>query len=110
VTVLGHPMPWMWALANILATYRLARLVTVDTLLVRPREALIARARRRWPGRVVAGSLAPTPADLLVCAWCCSPWIAAGVIVLWRWLPAVWAPAAVVLAGSAVAGYLSERA
>lgn len=48
--------------------------------------------------------------ELLRCAWCLSPWLAA-LVALARWrYPRAWPLAARILAGSAVAGHLAELA
>lgn len=91
---------WLWLLVDGLATYRLARLVTQDTILHRPRQWVT----NRWPPR--PGRLS----ELTVCPWCCSSWLGAGVLAATRYVPSVWWWVGIPLALSAVAGYLSERA
>lgn len=79
-----------------LAVYRLTRLVTTDALT----DPLRGRLGRR-----------PKLVSFLECPWCVSVWLAAAVVVeveeRWWWTFA--APAALVLALSAVTGYLAER-
>jgi hypothetical protein len=101
VNIAGHEIGWLWLLVDALAVYRVARLVTTDGLLERPRASILARYNP---------TTGDHPAQLVVCAWCCSAWIALAAVVLTVWAPAVWIWFAVPLALSAVAGYLSERA
>lgn len=91
---------WLWLLVDALAVYRLARLVTQDDILIRPRTWLTTR----WP--VKPGK----PSELVVCPWCVSIWLGLAVYAFTRYVPDIWVWAAVPLALSAVAGYLSERA
>lgn len=114
-----------------LATYRLTKLVTHDTLTVEARESVIAGAyrragRERW-GREqltdAADSHAPTWAEdvvpndpdppklatLVTCPYCAGMWVAFGVVLLRRFIPRAWAPLAEALALSATTGVLSEK-
>lgn len=92
-----------WLLVvNALAVYRLARLITRDTIFDRQRTAMLGR----WVhGRRKHMQLA----ELIVCPWCVSVWIAAGVLVLTRYCLGWWQWVAVGLAMSAVAGFLSSK-
>ena len=99
-TALVEDLPLaVWLLIDGLAVYRLSRLVTRDSLplIAGPRE----RVQDRWPDRAVA--------DLVVCPWCVSVWLAAGVLAARLLLPVPWSLLALVLAWSAVAGWLSEH-
>lgn len=101
MTLLGHHLTWLWLAVNALAVFRLTRLVVADCwpLWVPVRERIV----RRWPPRCGAWS------EIVVCPWCLSPWVAV-LVVLLAWLaPAIWTPIAVVLAFSAVAGFLAEH-
>jgi hypothetical protein len=82
-----------------LACYRATRLITRDSVPVFrvPRDAVV----RRWEGRPVA--------ELVTCPWCVSVWLAAGIVTARLLLPGPWTLLALVLAFSAVAGWLSER-
>lgn len=81
-------------LIDALAVFRLTRLVTTDTILDRPREAV----RKERPGLFL----------FLTCPWCVGMWLAAGVVLV---APHVrlWRPLRQVLALSAIAGLLAER-
>lgn len=116
-----------------LATYRLTKLVTDDSLLDGPRDAVVRwsfiRSWRgplddplqrtlRWEGQPVdttpepgewadyarADPTAPKLATLLTCRWCAGMWVALGVVVARAAAPKAWAPLARALAFSAVAG------
>jgi len=89
--------PAGWLLVNCLATYRLARLVSRDTILA---------GFRRWFSERYEGILL----NLIVCPWCLSVWFAAGTIPLTVWTSMAWSVVATFLAMSAVAGLLSELA
>lgn len=114
-------------LLDALATFRLTKLVTHDTLTVEARESLIAGAYR-WAGReewgreqlisncpswaedVVPNDCDPPKLAVLVsCPWCSGMWIAIGVVALRRLVPRWWAPLAKALALSAAAGLTAEN-
>lgn len=100
VIVVGRQLPVLWLVVLALATFRLARFVTADTFpLWLP---LRDRILDRWPPRPGAVS------ELLACPWCCSVWLAAGLLAWWLLSPATLGPVAVILALSAVAGLLAE--
>lgn len=79
-----------------LAVYRLTVLVTADFITERPRRWVMSRG--------------DTWATFITCPWCTSVWLAAGWIVLASLVPTVAGVLGVLLALSAVAGYLSEKA
>lgn len=81
-----------------LAVYRLTRLAITDTFppVRRARFAIL----QRWPED-------SWQVELGTCPWCLSVWIAAGVLLVRR--SRAWRALALVLAGSAVAGALSEK-
>src|SRR5688500_14758717 len=81
------------ATIDALATARLARLVTEDTILDGPRDAWL----RRHPETTRLGELA-------TCPWCASVWLGAGVVLARRAAPGLWDPIARLLAASQVAG------
>jgi hypothetical protein len=92
------PLPF-WLLVDALATYRLSRLLTRDSLpLVQaPRDAVLARwGHSSW-------------SELAVCPWCISVWLGAGVVAARLLAPAAWTPVALVLAYSAVTGLLASH-
>ena len=97
------------------ATYRLAILLTRDTITDPLREA---SRRRGWirqrDGLPVeigtrGGRTARTLYALMGCPWCVSIYLAVGVVALTRFWPAGWQYAALALALSGVAGFLAER-
>ncbi len=80
-----------------LAAYRLTRLLSADTLLVGPRDAIVKRAYRRRDGHnfqlatpepgdwselaMADGASAPNAATLVTCRWCTGVYVAVGVTV-----------------------------
>lgn len=124
---------WLLALIELGAVYRLTRLVTEDVITVRPRWAIIrwAYLRAGHDAEIVDGDGSssnqldalvdadmtedpcgvPKPAVLVVCRWCASVWIAAGVVLFHALVPSVWLPVAAVLAlssGSTLLARLEE--
>jgi hypothetical protein len=114
-------------LVGLLAVYRLTLLVTHDTITERPVESVVGWLnRRKHPdppagdaGTVVHADVleqrAVDPHDvvrLLDCPWCVSFWIAVAVFASAWWLAdtAAWWIVAGGLAGSAVAGMLTDLA
>jgi hypothetical protein len=86
-------------LVDVLAVFRLVRLVVADRILDRPRSWVTRRSLKRrgvW-------------AYFLTCPWCVSIWLAAGVVAARLLVPVVWAPVAVGLMCSAVAALLMVR-
>lgn len=109
-------------LVECLAVYRLARLVTTDTIAEPARERIIeaaymgaGRAELYRPTAVVYGwehvvgqdADPPKLATLVTCRWCTSMWVALGVVFVARHLPG-WGPMADALALSAVASLLAR--
>jgi len=88
-----------------LATARITLLITTDRITEAPRQWLVRKAVARAGSESLA-------AYLLVCNWCSSVYVGAGVAGAWwvwgeqRWFAAVCAA----LAFSYVAGYLNNRA
>jgi Protein of unknown function (DUF1360) len=106
-----------------LATYRLSRLVTVDSIFnpvstwlhsrgfkqedlrkVRSGEVIDTRTHER-EGR----SISRWFFNLTTCSWCVSVWLGGGVVLLAKYQGAWFAYVALALALSAVAGIVSER-
>lgn len=81
-----------------LAVFRLTRLVVSDAF------PPVVKARHAFLQRFKADSW---EVELLTCPWCVSFWIAAGVVLTRR--TRAWRLLAPALAGSAVAGILSEK-
>jgi hypothetical protein len=105
---------WWFLVVDSLATYRLAVLVTRDTITEPLRQAI---RRHGWtdaetypteigtlPGRFARWLFA-----LMGCMYCTSLWLAAAVVALTRFYPSEWQYVGMVLALSAVAGFLGER-
>lgn len=89
----------VWLIVDALAVYRLTRLVTRDSLplVARPRDAAV----RRWGDRALG--------YFVECPWCVSVWVAAAAVTGRVLTPTWWTPLALVLAFSAVTGWLAER-
>lgn len=104
---MGDPAPWLLALLAALTVYRVARLVTADTITEPARKWVEAKAVAEG-GRKLWIKLD----DLVVCPWCVSVWAGAVVAPVTVW----WGDNRVILAGllalaaSAVAGLLSTVA
>lgn len=100
MNLLGRHLSVLWLVLLALSTFRIARFITADDY---PLWAPVrARITRRWP---------PTPgawSEIVLCPWCCSPYIAAGLLVWWLFAAYWLAPVAVILTCSAVAGLLAE--
>lgn len=101
-----------------IATYRLTRLVTADTITEPARDSIIEasyvvagraeRAREEvavvgWSEYAMHDDDAPKLATLVVCRWCASIWLGAGVVVVRRYMPRAWQKVAATLVFSAVA-------
>lgn len=102
-----------------LATYRLARIVTLDTISQPFRDSLF-----RWAydvnnpvevdGERIASPRGPIRVwvyDLASCPLCAGVWIAAGLYVLWRWSDSdAVRSGIVILAAAGVQCFLASRA
>lgn len=82
-----------------LATYRLSRLVTTDTITEPVRNKIWDKFS---PQETKLGYL-------ITCNWCTSIWMGAGVAVARELAPKTWNVAATALAASAVTGIISDR-
>jgi hypothetical protein len=85
-----------WLLVDLLAVYRLSRLIARDELL---------RPFRQWLDAKYTGPLV----YLFQCIWCLSIWVSAAVVALTWWQPYAWSFVAAGLAFSAGAGLIGER-
>lgn len=113
-------------IADAIATYRLTKLVTDDTITQPVRDTLIELAYE-WDGRgtwardtfrpeiegdwqdvVAADEQPPKLATLLTCRWCAGMWVAAFVVLARRVAPRAWKPLRDVLVFSAAAGLLAR--
>lgn len=81
-----------WLIVDALAVYRLAILITKDSI--------------TQPIRDAAGERMVL---FLTCPWCVGIWIAGAIVVLTRFVPSAWQYAAFALALSGVTGFLAER-
>lgn len=125
----------MTGLVDALATARLARLVTTDTITRPLRDAAImgtyalklpgedrddmasymrgravettGDSRTSWAEVVAADPYAPKLATLVTCRWCTGVWVGLGVVAARRIAPRVWDPLARALALAEVAGLAS---
>lgn len=104
-------------LVDVMATHRLARLATKDSLTAPLRDAVIARAYRRaglhvtepddWTGYAQDDADAPLLGRLVSCRWCSSVWVAFGVVAARRLAPRCWSPIATALALSSASTFLA---
>jgi hypothetical protein len=122
-------------LLDVLASYRLTRLITADTILDGPRDALVLRAYERakfkepplsdrigalidkegidvfqpggWTELAQVDPHAPKLTALAWCRWCCGFWCSALVVIARRRFPRQWAPIAEALALSAGAALIA---
>lgn len=118
------------AVIDVLAVHRLARLVTADTITVRPRRAIIAWSylRNGYDEESVLGDGSqldnpleqmveadeqdnpcgvPKVAVLVTCRWCASVWLAGVAVAGHALLPALWLPLAAILALSSASTLLA---
>lgn len=118
-------------LDDALAAYRLTRLVTADTILAEPRNAIARWAYHRaamakpaeplpelaytelagpqpWADLAMDDPDAPKLATLVTCRWCAGVWVAFGVVAARRLFPRAWQPVARALALSAGAALLAR--
>ncbi len=93
----------MTFLIDVLAAFRLTRLVTEDAITEGLRERVMAEAYRK-PGGVGA-----KVHKLVECPWCAGFWISAGVVAARTLAPKAWQPVAVVLATSGAVGLIAEN-
>lgn len=116
--------PWLAFVADALATARLTRLVTRDTISEPARSAVVRWAFRRAAvdlhvevgetiGEAVAaheaeGGVAPRLATLVTCRVCAGVWCAALVVGAGRVAPRVWGPVGRGLALSSAAGLVAR--
>ncbi len=110
-------------LLDFLSAYRLTRLITADTILDGPRDALVRWAYERqgrgddgpsmpsvpgaWSGWAMDDDRAPKLATLATCRWCASMHLALFVVFARRRFPRQWAPIAEALALSAGAALIA---
>lgn len=106
-----------------LSAYRLTRLITADTILDGPRDALVRWSYERqgrgddgpsmpsvpgaWSGWAMDDDRAPKLATLATCRWCSGAYVSAAVVIARRRFPRQWAPIAEALALSAGAALLA---
>lgn len=117
-TLPGYVAGSAWAFfIDGVACYRLTRLITADTILDGPRDALVRRAYRR-PGfrpaadedavdYAIGDPNAPRLATLATCRFCAGVYVGFGVMIARRRFPRQWAPIAEALALSAGAALIA---
>lgn len=109
----------MIALFDLVATYRLTRLVTADDLTLPLRDRIVRAAYERAgvnTGEMYHPALfamaedddPPKLATLVTCRWCAGVWISLGVVVARRLCPRAWPPLARALTYSAGAALLAR--
>lgn len=110
-------MTWWWLVLDGLATFRLTRLVAIDTISAGLRKRLLDKAKRVAFDYATAHRNAPTAHDsnvygktweLVSCSWCVSVWLAILIVALTKLIPGVWQYPALALALAAIAGLFSE--
>lgn len=105
-------------LLDFLSAYRLTRLITSDTILDGPRDALVAWAYgaqgamkvmppEGWAEFAQNDPDAPKLATLITCRWCSGAYVSAAVVIARRRWPRQWAPIAEALALSAGAALIA---
>lgn len=111
-------------LLDALSAYRLTRLITADTILDGPRDALVkwsygrrpnkpapdlfdSRLPGEWSTAAMDDPHAPKLATLVTCRWCSGAYVAAAVVIARRRFPRQWAPIAEALALSAGAALIA---
>lgn len=107
-------------IVDVLATYRLAVLITEDKITDPARDWLRRRGAHlqhepslgtslwvKKPGLLAAG--ARWLYELTICQWCVGLWLATIVVILTRFWPSGWQYAALALALSGATGFLGER-
>ncbi len=102
-------------LIDFLSAYRITRLITADTILDGPRDAVVSWAYGKsgeadvggWVDFAMADPQAPKLATLVTCRFCASVWIGFGIVIARRRFPRQWAPIAEALALSAGAALLA---
>jgi hypothetical protein len=103
---------------DLLATHRLVRLATADTITQPIRDAVVCHAYRRqgdngstpangWADYAEADPEAPKLASLVVCRWCTGIYVAALVVAARRLAPTPWGYLARALAASSAAALLA---
>lgn len=117
------------AVIDVLAAYRLTRLVTKDSITAPARGALVeyayatsrtapnrpdAAAVRSWSLRTWAeyaldDKHAPRLAELVTCPWCTGIYVAFGVVFARRFFPRAWSPVARALAVAAAAAFIESK-
>jgi hypothetical protein len=86
------------ALIDALASHRLIRLITADT--VPPLPAMRDYVDREYDG---------TPVQYLIsCTWCSGMWVGVFVLLARRFAPRLWGPVAAALAMSSAVGLISN--
>lgn len=77
------PSPWV-ALVLAAASFRIWRLIAVDTILERPRRH-IARLPQNWvEGQPIPKNYRGGLAEFLLCPWCCGFWISLAIWGAWE--------------------------
>jgi len=95
----------------ILATHRITRLITTDTIFDDPRLKLQLYFEQRWENKTGRGSeetWGSKLAYLISCSWCTGLWVAAAVTVGTDLTAGVTAPVLTALAASTVTGVIEE--
>ena len=92
-------------LIDMLATFRLTRLATRDTITEPFRQQLRHAAMRQ----VDSPGIAAKVDTLISCPWCVGWWIAVAVVAARRLYPRAWEPVAAALAASAVTGLIADN-
>lgn len=113
-------------IADSIATYRLTKLITDDSITQPLRDRIIERAYENagrgqwardvfsptvegdWQDIVEADELPPKLATLITCRWCAGMWVAMFVVLARRVAPSAWRHLSDVLVFSAAAALLAR--
>lgn len=95
-----HGEVWLCDVVDVLAVYRIVRLIIDDEIFDTPREHVMESLRRAGYDKAITG---------LQCYWCTGMYVAFAVVAARAVVPRVWGPVARALAFSAAAGIVDHQ-